>query len=201
MGKQTERSPPEAAKLGSNQKSPPEAEKLWSNQKSPPEATKLRGHQRSPSTPKPGSRSIHKLDKFESPQDSLSKSSDSPRLSLAFSNGSANNISPRGAKHAKSASKQLDFSSSGSVSSSKNGTQVSPKGVAPRLLLDTLNGVGGNSSGRLSQDSPGGKEKAVADDPCGSISTDELRQIEKILQASSSRLEELYKKVLEIAPI
>ena len=173
MGKQTEQSPPEVTKL-------------WSNQKSP-------------RSPKSGTRSIHKLDRFESPRGSLTKFSDSPRLSLVFSNGSANDVnSPSGAKHATSASKQLDFSSpgSGSVSSSKNGTQVSPKGTAPRLLLETFNGdVGANGSQRFSQDSLGGKETAVADFLCDALSTDELAQIEKILHASSSRLEELYKKV------
>ncbi|XP_024397252.1 uncharacterized protein [Physcomitrium patens] len=169
MGKQTEQSPPEAKNLLSNQKSP--------------------------RSPKYGPKSVFKLDRFESPRGSLTKSNDSPRLSVAFSSSSANNISPNGAKQASTVSKQLDFSSPGSVSS-KNGTKTSPKCAAPRLVLDTVNSASLNSSRRFSHNGPGDTE-SVADFPCSSITIDELRQIEQILQASSTRLEELYKKVSE----
>lgn len=163
---------------------------------SPPEPTKSLSTEKSPRSPRSAnSRGTFKADKYESPIGSLSKTNDSPRLSLAFSSSSVNNISPTGANHSRSVSKQLDFSSPGSVSSKGGGYQVSPRGVSAssKLQLDLLSAGLGNSQ-RFSENESGDVE-SVAEYTCGSISVDELRQMEQILHASGGRLEELYKKV------
>ena len=159
-------------------------------EKTPPEVTKfVLSNERYVGSPR-GPGGAYRFDRLDSPRASLTKySTDSPRLSSAFSSSSLNNISPSDSKHARSVSKKLDFSSPGSVSS-KTSFQISPRGVASRSS-SAYSGLGNSESFP-----PNGHAGAfVAEDTKESISGDEIRQIEQVLLSSGGRLEELYKQV------
>lgn len=160
--------------------------------KTPPEFTKLvLSNERYLGSPR-GPGGAYKFDRFDSPRCSLTKySTDSPRLSSAFSSSSLNNISPSDSKYARTVSKQLDFSSPGSVSS-KPSFQISPRGVASRS--SSANSGLGNSE----TFSPNGHAGAFVahEDTKESISGEDIRQIEQVLRSSGGRLEELYKQVI-----